>query len=85
MDGTEPWENYQTIRRELVSFDPTLGEREEFVVITKADLPEAEEVQKQFSERLAQNVWLISSATGSGLKQLASAIYAGLHENTPSW
>ena len=80
MDGTEPWENYQAIRHELAAFDPTLGERKEFVVITKADLPEATEVQKQFSERLSQDVWLISSATGGGLKQLAFAIYAGLHE-----
>ena len=83
MDGTEPWENYQTIRRELTAFDPTLGERKEFVVITKADLPEAAEVQKQFSERLAQDVWLISSATGSGLKPLSNAIYAVLHCDVP--
>ena len=78
MDETEPWENYQTIRHELITFDATLGERKEYVVITKADLPEAEEVQKQFAERLGKHVWLISSATGSGLKQLVSAIYAGL-------
>lgn len=77
-DGTEPWENYQTIRRELAAFDPSLGKRKEFVVITKADLPEAEEVQKQFSESLGQDVWLISSATGSGLKQLVNVIYAHL-------
>ena len=81
MDGTEPWENYQTIRRELVAFDPTLGERKELIVITKADLPEAEEVQKQFSERLARDIWLISSATGSGLKPLSNAIYALLHRS----
>ena len=78
MDGTEPWDNYQTIRRELVAFDPILGKRKEFVVITKADLPESEEVQERFSERLEQNVWLISSATGHGLEQLAYAIYAEL-------
>ena len=77
-DATDPWENYQTIRRELIAFDSTLGERQEFVVITKSDLPEAEEVQKQFSERLGQPIWLISSATGSGLKQLTNAIYAAL-------
>lgn len=78
MDGTKPWENYQTIRHELAAFDPTLGQRKEFVVITKSDLPEAEEVQKQFSERLGQDIWLISAATGSGLKQLVAAIYADL-------
>ena len=77
-DGTDSWENYQTIRRELAAFDPILGERKEFVVITKADLPEAVEVQEHFSKRLKQNVWLISSATGSGLKQLVHAIYAEL-------
>ena len=82
MDGTDPWENYQTIRRELVAFDPMLGERKEFVVVTKADLPEAEEVQKQFAERLGQDVWLISSATGSGLKQLANAIYTLLSDRS---
>ena len=76
IDGTDPWENYQTIRRELVTFDATLGKRRELVVITKSDLPEAEEIQKQFSERLGQDVWIISSATGNGLKQLANAIYA---------
>ena len=80
MDGTDPWENYQTIRRELVAFDPTLGERKEFVVITKSDLPEAEEVQTQFAERLGQEIWLISSATGSGLKPLTNAIYALLSQ-----
>ena len=77
-DGTEPWENYQTIRRELSAFDPSLGERKEFVVITKSDLPEAEAVHKQFAERLGEEVWLISSATGSGLKQLVNVIYAFL-------
>jgi len=79
-DGTESWDNYQTIRRELTAFDPKLGERKEFVVITKSDLPEAEEVRQRFSERLERPVWLISSATGSGLKQLAGAIYAELAE-----
>ena len=79
MDGTEPWENYQTIRHELITFDPALGERQEIIVITKSDLPEAENIQQQFSERLGQHVWLISSATGNGLKPFANAIYALLH------
>jgi GTP-binding protein len=77
-DGTEPWENYQAVRRELEAFDPSLGERKEFVVITKADLPEAEAIHQQFSECLGRDVWLISSATGSGLKQLVNVIYADL-------
>ena len=81
-DGSEPWDNYQAIRRELAAFDPALGERQEFVVITKADLPEAEGIQKQFSEQLEKSVWLISSATGSGLKQLVHAIYGSLSDDS---
>jgi len=80
MDGTEPWENYQAIRRELTVFDAALGKRKEFVVITKADLPEAPVIQQQFAEQLEQPVWLISSATGSGLKQLATAIYVAIEK-----
>ena len=76
MDGTEPWENYQAIRHELTAFDHALGERKELVVITKSDLPEAEEIQKKFAERLGQNIWLISSATGNGLVPLTNAIYS---------
>ena len=86
MDGSEPWDNYQAIRRELIEFDAALGERKEFVVVTKSDLPEAEDVQKQFSERLQHEIWLISSATGNGLKPLANAIYAAcqqLEQNPP--
>ena len=75
MDGTEPWNNYQTIRRELLEFDTALGERTEFAVITKSDLPESHEIQKQFAERLNRHVWLISAVTGDGLRQLARAIY----------
>jgi GTP-binding protein len=80
MDGTEPWENYQTIRQELSAFDSTLGERKELVVITKSDLPEAVAVHKKFVEQLGQEVWLISSASGSGLKQFVNAIYAQLEK-----
>jgi GTP-binding protein len=78
MDGTAPWENYETIRRELITFDPALGERKEFVVVTKSDLPEAEAIRQQFIERLHQDVWLISAAAGSGLKELTHTIYNSL-------
>ena len=73
-DGSDPWANYENIRRELVEFDQTLGDRTEFVAITKADLPEAVTVHRKFAEKLNRPVLLISSATGFGLKPLVESI-----------
>ena len=73
-DGSDPWTNYENIRRELIEFDKTLGERTEIVTITKADLPEAETVHREFAEKLNCPVHLISAATGLGLKPLTEAI-----------
>lgn len=73
-DGTEPWANYTTIRTELTAFDPELGRRPEIVVITKADLPDAADVQAMFAEKLPGPVHLISAATGQGLQELVAAI-----------
>lgn len=77
-DGTEPWENYQIIRQELTEFDEKLGERPEIVVITKADIPEAKDVQTDFAEKLRKEVFLISAASREGLRDLTETIYRTL-------
>jgi GTP-binding protein len=79
-DGTEPYENYQTIRKELTEFDSLLGERTELVVVTKSDIPEAETVRKNLERQLKRDIFLISSATGSGLKPLTEIIYKTLNK-----
>lgn len=83
-DGTDPWENYESIRKELVDFDSTLGERTEFVVVTKADLPDAESTQKKFVDKLSgqhnDKIFLISAATGQGVNELSEKIYAVLQK-----
>lgn len=92
-DGTNPWQNYQSIRKELVDFDPSLGERTEFVVVTKADLPEAESVRQEFSDKIEESdreVFLISAATGQGVRELSEKIYAvlqktGLKRGAAKW
>ncbi len=52
LDGSDPLSNYQTIRNELARHDPRLGERPEIVVVSKAELPGAADVQRQLSEHL---------------------------------
>ncbi|MDR1054041.1 MAG: GTPase ObgE [Planctomycetaceae bacterium] len=75
-DGSDAWENYVTIRRELVEFDESLGNRVEVVVITKADIPDAESIRTRFAKELERDVLLISAATGQGIKQLTEYIYS---------
>jgi GTPase len=74
LDGSDPVENYQAIRRELTEYDPTLSQRPEIVAVTKAELPGAADVQQRLAESLGREVCLISSVTGQGLNKLVQAI-----------
>lgn len=74
LDGTDPLENYRTIRGELEKYDEKLGARPEIVAVTKADLPAAETVSKQLADELGRQIILMSAVTGQGLNQLSGAI-----------
>ncbi len=78
-DGTDPIGNYHAIRKELEAFDPGLRDRTEVVVVTKADLPGAEEVRRKLSEVVGREVLLISAVTGQGLNVLVGAVAAVLN------
>ena len=80
LDGTEPLENYHAIRRELEEHDVDLGRRPEIIAVTKADLPEGEEVRAMFSAELNSEVFLISAVTGHGLDALLNRIEKTLRE-----
>jgi GTP-binding protein len=70
MDGTDPLENYRTIRHELAEYDAKLAGRPEIVVVTKAELPEAAEAQRRLEEELGHPVLVISAVTGQNLHKL---------------
>jgi GTP-binding protein len=74
MDGSDPIANYRTIRGELEQYSAELAARQEITVVTKADLPQAEEVRRQLAKLLGRQVLLISAVTGQGLNQLVAAI-----------
>jgi GTP-binding protein len=81
VDGSDPIANYQTIRDELLQYDQHLADRPEIVVVTKAELPGAEDVQRQLARKLGGHVLLISAVTGSGLNQLTATIARYLDGN----
>lgn len=74
MDGTTALDNYKNIRKELELYKEELCQRPEILVVTKAELPGAQDVQKQLEEYAQKPVLLISSVTGQGLNELKRAI-----------
>ena len=78
MDGTDPVENYQSLRQELELYDTDLAQRPEIIAVSKAELPGAEEVQRQLATTSGREVQLFSSVTGQGLKALMDRTYAML-------
>jgi GTPase len=82
-DGTDPLQNYLTIRDELTRYNEELGQRPEVVVITKSELPGAQEVRDQLAEKLGREVLLVSAVTGSGLNDLVRRIVQRLDTGRP--
>ena len=78
MDGTDPIENYQSLRQELELYDADLAERPEIIAVSKAELPNAEEIRDELAEATGREVLLFSSVTGQGLKTLMEKTYAML-------
>ena len=81
MDQSDPIANYWTIRKELEQYSHELAQRPEIVVITKAELPEAEEIHQKLSVELQRNdIQLVSAATGLGMRQFVQRIAEKLAE-----
>ena len=74
MDGTSPVENYTSIRNELACYDEALAKRPEILVVSKAEIPEAQEVRDALAQLTGQDVLLISSVTGQNLNILIQKI-----------
>ncbi|MGA2620053.1 MAG: GTPase ObgE [Thermoguttaceae bacterium] len=83
--AASPLENYRTIRAELEQYSAELAGRQEIVVVTKADLPGAEEVCRTLAEALGIQVLLISAVTGQGLNLLVARIAQALQKPAEPW
>jgi GTP-binding protein len=73
-DGSDPLENYQVIRNELIQHDEQLGQRPELIAVTKAELPGAEQIRDQLASASGRDVLLISAVTGQNLNRLVNEI-----------
>jgi GTP-binding protein len=73
-DGSDPWHNYQVIRRELELHGRALTAKPEIVAVSKAELTGSEEVRQRLERELGREVLAVSAVTGQGLAQLVGAI-----------
>ena len=74
VDGSDPIENYFSIRGELEKYNATLMDRPEILVVTKSELPQAQEIQAELGQRVESQIHMISAVTGQGLTELVRTI-----------
>jgi len=70
LDGSNPVENYWTVRKELARYSKALAEKPEVVVANKIDLaPDGKAVQ-QLKQALGKEIFAISAVSGMGIREL---------------
>lgn len=74
IDGSDPVENYRTIRSELTQYSPALADRPELLVITKMDMTGAGESHARITRELCRDALAISAVTGQGIPKLIHEI-----------
>jgi GTPase len=83
VSGRDAVNDYETVNRELASYNQDLATRPQFVVATKIDAldePQRLESLKQRAREDAKPFFAISSATGEGVRDLINAVAAKLEE-----
>ncbi|WP_372896695.1 GTPase ObgE [Stieleria sp.] len=73
-DQSDPLDNYRAIRSELSQYDQALADRDEILVVTKSEMPQAAEVAERLREETDRPVLLISAMTGAGLNEFTEAV-----------
>src|SRR4029079_13774689 len=79
LDGTDPWENYRVIRKELELYSPKLAARDEIVALSKSELMDVAELRERVEKEIGKPVLTISGVTGAGLKELIAQLAAKLN------
>ncbi len=72
----DPIEQYYIIRNELSSYSKDLEEKEEWIIFTKKDLANKEQLDKvqEFIDKSNKRVFIISTESGEGVKNLQDTL-----------
>ena len=74
----DPVADYQTIRKELLTYDEGFSDKPEIIALSKCDAASTETIETtaaEFEAVIGQKPWLISSVAQQGLKPLLSKIF----------
>lgn len=83
VSGRDAVSDYETVNRELASYNEDLAARPQFVIATKIDALDDPKRLASLEQRArddAKPFFAISSATGEGVRELVSAVAAKLDE-----
>src|SRR5258705_1883179 len=83
LSGRETVHDYETVNRELASYNPALATRPQIVVATKIDAVDEPERLESLRRRVLQDerpFFAISSVTSKGIRELVNAVAAKLDE-----
>jgi GTP-binding protein len=87
-DGSDPVENYKTIRSELERYSPELAAKEEMIVFNKIDLLPEEELDEyvgEFATRLGIDEPLMcSGATHAGIRSVLERCWSMVNKQPAS-
>lgn len=81
MDGSDPVQNYKTIRAELEAFSPILANKREVIAANKMDLaPDDDALDRLMSELPDEEIFPISGAAHQGIDSLLETLWTALQE-----
>jgi len=85
-EGRDPVSDFITINEELRRYDPELAKRPQLIAANKCDIAQDDGIIsrfKSFSETQGYSLFMLSAATGSGVKELLNAAWAELGKLPP--
>jgi GTP-binding protein len=74
-DGSDPVENYHTLRSELERYSKALAEKTEIIVANKIDLDPDGKIVNDIRKKLKKTICPISAVTGAGVKDLSELLW----------
>ena len=80
-EGRDPYEDYQTVRKELENFSPKLLNKKEIIIANKMDLPNSLDNLKEFKKKINKEVYEISALNNQNLDTIINVL-SDLVKNT---
>lgn len=80
VDGSDPAENYRTIRSELEKHSQALAAKSEIIVANKTDLEPEGKIVEQLRKKLGTEVYGVSAVTGQGIRELSELLWQKVKE-----